>query len=152
MSRVRTPDDPPNKKPFLPTVGEVFLCNQGANPRGRERRRECPVNIRAASVPKATVRGVEEAACKRRDAGGRTPDDPPNKNPVFSTHWAFSFPCSYLHRRHHFFSDVDNAPFLFRTYVHPRLSPFLRDPRILFPKEFRQKCYYPEAAFSLAFH
>ena len=51
----------------------------GENPRGRERKREYPVDIRAASGPQATGPGAKEEARKRSDAGGRAPYAPPNK-------------------------------------------------------------------------
>ena len=68
-----------------------FFSTKGSNPRGRERTLACPVNMRAASVPMATVREAEEAACEQRAAGGRTPDAPPSKKPVFSRHWFFYY-------------------------------------------------------------
>ena len=45
----------------------------GENPRGHERKREYPVDIRAASGPQATGPGAKEEARKRSDAGGLAP-------------------------------------------------------------------------------
>ena len=48
-----------------------------SNPRGHSLF-ECPVNIRIANDPKATEMGAEEAACKKRAAGGQLPHGAPN--------------------------------------------------------------------------
>ena len=47
-----------------------------SDPRGRERKREVPVALRAASGPKATVQGAEDEACEHSEAGGRIPLKP----------------------------------------------------------------------------
>ena len=50
----------------------VAYDGRDLNPRGRDRKRECPVDILAGHGLKATAKGAEEEACKRSAAGGQS--------------------------------------------------------------------------------